>query len=100
MLLIMACGSCVRRILQESIRGRKMSSANFVWPVHLARASTLRNGLPTTFSGLLGIRRISFPQRRKVLFPAVQTLARQFHRFTAHARRGQLNRFVDLDVAG
>src|SRR5437870_9969785 len=33
------------------MRGRKMSSANFVWPVHFARASTLRNGLPTTFSG-------------------------------------------------
>src|SRR5436305_5345118 len=32
------------------MRGRKMSSANFVWPVHLARASTLRNGLPTTLS--------------------------------------------------
>src|SRR5882762_6009722 len=30
------------------MRGRKMSSANFVWPVHLARASTLRKGLPTT----------------------------------------------------
>src|SRR5437762_13335113 len=34
------------------MRGRKMSSANFVWPVHFARASTLRNGLPTTFVGL------------------------------------------------
>src|SRR5438093_10778686 len=29
-----------------------MSSANFVWPVHFARASTFRKGLPTTFKGL------------------------------------------------
>src|SRR6266567_1952987 len=34
------------------MRGRKMSSANFVWPVHFARASTLRKGFPTTLSGL------------------------------------------------
>src|ERR1043165_4409489 len=33
------------------MRGRKISSANFVWPVHFARASTLRKGLPTTFNG-------------------------------------------------
>src|SRR6266568_2205960 len=33
------------------MRGRKMSSANFVWPVHFARASTLRKGFPTTFKG-------------------------------------------------
>ena len=41
----------MRRILQNSIRGSTISSANFVWPVHFARASTLRNGLPTTLSG-------------------------------------------------
>src|SRR5260370_42548328 len=33
------------------MRGRKTSSANFVWPVHLGRASTLRKVLPTTFRG-------------------------------------------------
>jgi hypothetical protein len=33
------------------MRGKTMSSANFVWPVHFARASTLRKGLPTTLSG-------------------------------------------------
>ena len=33
------------------MRGNTMSSANFVWPVHFARASTLRKGLPTTLSG-------------------------------------------------
>jgi hypothetical protein len=37
--------------VQNSIRGSTMSSANFVWPVHFARASTLRKGLPTTLSG-------------------------------------------------
>src|SRR6185295_12459517 len=52
MFLMMACGSWLRRILQNSMRGSTMSSANFVWPVHLARASTLRNGLPTTLRGL------------------------------------------------
>src|SRR4030095_5883875 len=31
------------------MRGSTMSSANFVWPTHFARASTLRNGLPMTF---------------------------------------------------
>src|SRR5947207_9208294 len=32
------------------MRGKTISSANFVWPVHFARASTLRKGLPTTLS--------------------------------------------------
>src|SRR2546421_4728138 len=35
-----------------------MSSANFVCPVHLARASTLRKGLPTTFRLFLVINQI------------------------------------------
>src|SRR6185436_15929683 len=52
MFLINACGSWLRRILQKSMRGSTMSSANFVWPVHFARASTLRKGLPTTLSDL------------------------------------------------
>src|SRR6266852_5194028 len=51
MFLIRACGSWLRRILHDSMRGSTMSSANFVWPVHFARASTLRKGLPTTFRG-------------------------------------------------
>jgi hypothetical protein len=37
-----ACASFERRILQWSIRGRKRSSANRVWPVTFAAASTLR----------------------------------------------------------
>src|SRR5688500_6410846 len=52
MLLIIAWGRWLRRILQANMRGKTMSSANFVCPTHLARASTLRKGLPTKFSGL------------------------------------------------
>src|SRR5215471_16573733 len=51
--LMSAWGSWLRRILHASMRGRTMSSANFVWPVHFARASTLRKGLPTTLSSPL-----------------------------------------------
>ena len=51
MLLISACGSCVLNILQKSIRGNTISSANFVCPVHFERASTFRKGLPMTVSG-------------------------------------------------
>src|ERR1043165_5562627 len=50
MCLISACGTCERSSLQNSIRGNTMSSANFVWPTHFARASTFRNGFPTTFN--------------------------------------------------
>src|SRR6185503_8320703 len=100
------------------MRGRKMSSANFVWPVHLARASTLRKGLPTTFIGLpllcplfdiqnlvrqaasLSISGRLTACRTKDSFQTVDTLARQFHLFPAHARRGQLDCFINLDVAG
>src|SRR5438445_9360527 len=65
MRLIIACGSWLRRILQESMRGNAMSSANFVWPVHFARASTLRKGLPTTFKG--------FPLLVLILYPRAPT---------------------------
>src|SRR5712692_6740978 len=93
------------------MRGRKMSSANFVWPVHLARASTLRKGLPTTFSGRsllwlsLAISKFhAKAPRRKAKgaksFATIETLARQFHFFTTHPRRRQLNGFVDFDIAG
>src|SRR5690242_17904338 len=51
--LINACGTCDRSSLLYNMRGNTMSSANFVWPTHFARASTLRNGLPTTFNELL-----------------------------------------------
>src|SRR6266550_812150 len=52
------------------MRGKTMSSANFVWPVHFARASTLRKGLPTTLKGfasfsLLLINQISHKKAQK-----------------------------------
>src|SRR5688572_33267926 len=93
MLLINACGRCERSILQNSMRGRTMSSANFVCPVHFARASTLRKGLPTTLSGFP----LLFPflviqyQFMRFIGPsqAVDALARQFRLFTAHAQIGR-----------
>src|ERR1044072_6456813 len=66
-----------------------MSSANRVWPVHLARASTLRKGLPTTFFG--------FPLLP--LFIAINYLSSRLRRFAAHARCGQFDRFVNLYIA-
>src|SRR5437016_14026178 len=98
------------------MRGRKMSSANFVWPVHFARASTLRKGFPTTFKGfslfsLLLINQVSHKKAQKtqkrissnhpdtrhgcpcaflwpsLLFAAINPLARKFHRFAAQAGR-------------
>ena len=40
-----ACGTVLRKSLVYSMRGKKMSSAYFVWPVTLDAASTLRMGL-------------------------------------------------------
>jgi len=45
---IRACARRLRSSLQWSIRGRTMSSANFVWPVTFAAASTFAYGRPTT----------------------------------------------------
>src|SRR4030095_3481462 len=50
MLFITAWGTWLLSILQYNMRGKTISSANFVWPTHFARASTLRKGLPTTFN--------------------------------------------------
>src|SRR2546421_13018800 len=101
------------------MRGRKISSANFVWPVHLARASTLRKGLPTTLSGfpwlplfvmivgagLVPARLFLWPngQGRALPLHSFETknaLTRQLLLFTAHPRCRQLNGFVDFDIAG
>src|SRR6185436_15235789 len=70
------------------MRGRTTSSANRVWPVHLARASTFRNGLPMTFLGL------PYP-----LFIAIDRLFDRLGRFASHSCRSELNCFVDLQVA-
>src|SRR5581483_5357440 len=86
MLLINACGTWLRKSFANSIRGRMTSSANFVCPTHLERASTLRNGLPTTF--------------KSFLFAAIEHLRGNFNIFVAQPGCGKLDRFVDLDVAG
>src|SRR5437763_8829919 len=72
------------------MRGKLMSSAKRVWPLHLARASTLRNGLPMTLRGLPWL----------PLFIAIDNFPRRFRVLAAHARRRQFNRFINLDVAG
>src|SRR2546429_9254777 len=92
-LLIIACGSCERRILQKSRRGSTMSSANLVCPVHFARASTLRNGLPITFRGLPFLSFFPF------LFVAIDCFFHRLRLFATHSRRLEFDRFVNFQIA-
>src|SRR2546426_4514567 len=78
-----ACGWVLRSSLQYSIRGKARSSANFVAPVTFAVASIFRCARPMT-------RRLS----------AIKRFASWFGFFPTHAGRGQLYRFIDLDIAG
>src|SRR5882672_9414009 len=71
---ILAWGSVLRSSLQYNMRGNVRSSANFVTPVTFATASILRRALPMTLNAAKGC--------------------------PSHALGGQLDRFVDLDVAG
>src|SRR5438876_4530169 len=80
---ILACGCVLRSSLQYNMRGNDRSSANRVPPVNFATASTLRSAVPM-------IRRLSAIQR----FPG------GLCDFPPHPRRGQLDGFIDLDVAG
>src|SRR5882672_3612626 len=64
------------------MRGNARSSANLVMPVTFATASILRCALPTT------------------LWSAIERLPRRLDLFASHAGRGELDRFVDLDVTG
>src|ERR1700736_4559097 len=68
-----ACGCGLRRIRPYTIRGRARSSANFVCPLTLAKASGLVSDLPTMASSSAT---------------------------TATSRGSELDRFKDLDVAG
>src|ERR1041384_6658217 len=92
-----AWGCGLRSSFAFSMRGRNRSSANFVAPVTLAVASTLRSGLPTTAKaavGRSGGRAVCF------LPDAIQRLRSRLRFLPPHARCGQLDGFVDLDVAG
>src|SRR5215469_16590673 len=85
-----AWGAVLRNSLAWSMRGNTISSAYFVSPVHLAVASTLRRGLPTTRSS----------GRWLPLLPAINALPGSFRRFARHPGGGQLHCLVDLDIAG
>src|SRR5882724_10306097 len=110
MCLIKACGTGLRRSLANSIRGRTMSSAKRVCPMHFARASTLRNGLPTTFSSAsplcLPLCFFIFNEPFAGQLPVasshlkpVNTFSRRLDLFTPHPGGCQLDRFIDLYVA-
>src|SRR5690349_7045084 len=92
-----AWGCGLRSSLAYSMRGKNRSSANFVTPVTLAVASTLRSALPTTAKAAVGR---SGGRAARLLLDAIQRLRSWRRWFTAHAGRGQFDRFVDLDVAG
>src|ERR1041384_554473 len=83
------------------MRGNTMSSAKRVCPVHLARASTLRNGLPTTCNGsTFRPLRLCLPSPFDPLFVTIDTFCGERRGFAAHACGGEFDRFVDFDVAG
>src|SRR2546423_116215 len=88
-----ACGSVLRSNLQYSIRGNARSSANFVTPVTFATASTLRSAFPMMrwADGRMG---------GWADLPAIEPFCFGFGFFAPHARRRQLHRLIDLDVAG
>src|SRR5688572_6125141 len=94
MLLINACGRCERSILQNNIRGRTMSSANFVCPTHFARASTLRKGLPTMLKFLSTVTGYTDS------IQPVYALLWQCHLLATHSRRGEFHSLVDLNISG
>src|SRR5256884_1246058 len=79
-----AWGCGLRSSFAYSMRGRNRSSANFVAPVTLAVASTLRSALPTTRSSA----------------SPMQLVGHGLGALAAHASRRQFDRLVDLDVAG
>src|SRR6266545_3242552 len=88
-----ACGSVLRSSLQYSILGNARSSANFVAPVTFATASTFRSAFPMMrwADGRMG---------GWADLPAIERFCFGFGFFAAHARRRQLHRLIDLDVAG
>src|SRR6185295_6434853 len=85
-----ACGWGDRRRRAKAIRGSTRSSANTVWPVTLAAASTLTSGCPMTlrsFRSCSGTRRLRpHPVRRQL--DRLEYL--QVARATAEVPRGRL----------
>ena len=73
-----------------------MSSANFVWPTHFARASTLRKGLPMVVKFLA----TDDTDKKRSLFEAVDALLREFDFFAAHACGGEFHCLVDFNITG
>src|SRR2546425_3203282 len=100
---ILACGCVLRSSLQYSMRGNDRSSANRVAPVTFATASTLRSALPMTECWTVGMLEGELPSNFPT-FPRLRVPIQRFpgglRDFPPHPRRGQLDRFVDLDVAG
>src|SRR3989338_7667947 len=110
-LTMRACGTGARRSLQDSMRGRTMSSANFVTPAHFDNPSTLRTGDPTTRRAPLPPGApwpppVRPPPGARALppgpldAPAIEGLLRRLRLRVAQAAGGQLDRLEDLDVAG
>src|SRR5258708_3289117 len=103
-----ACGCGLRSSLQYNMRGRARSSANFVAPVTLATASTLRSALPImrvfpldgSTVGWRAARLGVEASKRPLRLPAIQALPRRLRPLAPHSCRRQLHRLVDLDVAG
>src|SRR5215472_17965296 len=85
-----ACGTVLRKSFVCSMRGKTMSSAYLVCPVHLEVASTLRNGFPTTRK----------PRPLEPLFPAINALLRGFGRLASQPGSSQFHCFKDLNIAG
>src|SRR6266851_1497073 len=102
--MMRACGWVLRSSLQYSIRGNARSSAKRVAPVTFATASTFRSAFPMTLEGwTVGMLEGGLPSNFPT-FPrlrvAIQRLPRGLREFASHPRRGQLDRFIDLDIAG
>src|SRR5881409_3262582 len=89
MLMMRACGTVLRKSFVCSIRGRNRSSAYFSSPIHLAFASTLTNGFPTTRN-----------PRLPPLFPAINRLLGGLGLGACQPRGGQFHRFQYFDVTG
>src|SRR5437899_3111063 len=91
-----ACGWGDRRSLQCTMRGRGISSANRVWPVTLARASTRRRGTPITRSSSASAFAFSTGDFVASFWSAIQKYGAgpAFPQFTAVLRAGMAKIFA------